>query len=1178
MARRVSVEIVGDASALRRAFNSAAKDSDLFAARMGRSQSALETWGKRGLVTAGVGLGALGAIIGKTGFGFDDLRERSQIAFTTMLGSGQKAKRFLDDLQTFATRTPFNFAGLTQSAQQLLAMGFNAKQIIPTLTAAGDAVAALGGSPEKLDRVVLALGQIQAKGKLTAEEMMQLTEAGIPAWQMLADKIGKTVPQAMALVTKGAIDSGTAVSALVTGMETKFGGMMEKQAHTLSGLFSNFQDTFQQLSGTVMQPFFKMAESGLEAVNKKLADPAVKQRLQELSQEVAVRLKGAFEALAAFMQRNWSAITAALNVTIAVVKTLFATLRDLLVWLGPKINAVVEAIGGWKSAIVGVIATWVAFKSALAITSLVASFNPMVLAITGIALAAGYVITHWQKVKTFFGTTAEFIAKLWGGLKDILIGIAKVVGGEMLTFLTLPIRGLLEAASRLPFGMGKPFKRALDGLKDYTTTWVSDGMKQMARGGAAMGDAWGQSFGRAVKTSMAAALGSTVTSASAGAGARGGAVYAAGKNVNLSMEDPALMQALYTLSSGTGTRLQVTSGYRSTALQAQLYAEMLAGKRAGPVAKPGTSLHEKGLAADVMAIVGGKAVPLTQAFTQEQLAKYGLAGIGANDAVHVQLLKAVAKKNVADTAALTQDWTKLFTSTPTPTADPSTAKTTAKKVADALTTYIGGLNRTVGKWASLFADDKQAGASLAKLRKDLVGEQLAIAFSISSVRGRLVNASAADRPKLQAELDKLVTEQGHVNAQLRANAKQQAAAAAKAAQELAASQVQALELLGQYEVPGRLLNLEPLLKAAYLKAGQQGQWFERSVQRAQAAYQAAVQRFEASYERMLSAATAGLGALYFQGGQTPAERRLAAMQREDQLASLQKALDAAKRQYELDLKSADVTADQLEQDKEAIYQAQRAIEEDRVAQEAAAERAAADKAYADAVERLTQTFEDYRPKIEAGTVSMDEFRRILQAQGVPWTEALAEAFADTTVTVDGPGGVIDSLTRLQNAFDALADYLNKTYHLGLPEKTTTTTTTTSQPAWGGEQAAQAVAAMATSQALQELHDMAVTGQIDPATYRYLAKGIGIPMQHGGAGLVTKPTLFLAGDAGAEDFFFRPRAGGTAPGGALAGGGVTFAPVFHFDRYLGSRDELMREMSSEFSRYLRRNGVQVGGTG
>ena len=120
--------------------------------------------------------------------------EQTKIAFDTMLGSGVEAQAFLEELEAFAASTPFEFRDLTDAAKKMMALGFSAEQVIPTLTAIGDSVAGLGGGAEMINRVTLALGQMQAKGKVSAQEMQQLAEAGIPAWQMLADKIGVSIP------------------------------------------------------------------------------------------------------------------------------------------------------------------------------------------------------------------------------------------------------------------------------------------------------------------------------------------------------------------------------------------------------------------------------------------------------------------------------------------------------------------------------------------------------------------------------------------------------------------------------------------------------------------------------------------------------------------------------------------------------------------------------------------------------------------------------------------------------------------------------------------------------------------------------------------------------------------------------------------------------------------------
>lgn len=214
--------------------------------------------GALGIGLAGVAAALLGVDVKAVSVAADF--EQTKMAFTTMLGSAEEADVFLQRLWDFAARTPFEFQGLADSTRKLLAFGFSAGEVIPMMTAIGDAVSGLGGSPEVLNRVTIAFGQIQAKGKVSAEEMMQLAEAGIPAWQMIADKIGTDVPTAMKKAEAGMIDARTAISALTEGLEKRFGGMMEKQSTTWNGLMSTMRDklsaVFRDL-GNILIPMLK---------------------------------------------------------------------------------------------------------------------------------------------------------------------------------------------------------------------------------------------------------------------------------------------------------------------------------------------------------------------------------------------------------------------------------------------------------------------------------------------------------------------------------------------------------------------------------------------------------------------------------------------------------------------------------------------------------------------------------------------------------------------------------------------------------------------------------------------------------------------------------------------------------------------------------------------------------
>lgn len=186
--------------------------------------------------------------------------EQAQIAFTSMLGSATAATGFLNELRDFAARTPFEFPDLVKSSRMLLAFGFQAKEVVPMMTSIGDAVSALGGGAFEIDRVTRAIGQMRAKGKVSAEEMMQLAEIGIPAWEMLAKKMGTDIPTAMKQAETGGVSAGVGISAILEGMEGRFKGMMGKQSETLLGRLSTLKDEVTkalQDVGKALMPFVK---------------------------------------------------------------------------------------------------------------------------------------------------------------------------------------------------------------------------------------------------------------------------------------------------------------------------------------------------------------------------------------------------------------------------------------------------------------------------------------------------------------------------------------------------------------------------------------------------------------------------------------------------------------------------------------------------------------------------------------------------------------------------------------------------------------------------------------------------------------------------------------------------------------------------------------------------------
>ena len=169
------------------------------------------------------------------------------MAFTTMLGSAEKAKAFMAELYEFAKRTPFEMSGLLSSVRLLMAFEFQAEETISALTAIGDATAAFGGNAEMMERITIALGQMKTMGKVTGNEMRQLAQNNIPAWAILAEGIGKTTAETMKLSEAGKISAEVGIPALLGGMTKRFGGMMDVQSRMLIGRWSTLKDAISKI-------------------------------------------------------------------------------------------------------------------------------------------------------------------------------------------------------------------------------------------------------------------------------------------------------------------------------------------------------------------------------------------------------------------------------------------------------------------------------------------------------------------------------------------------------------------------------------------------------------------------------------------------------------------------------------------------------------------------------------------------------------------------------------------------------------------------------------------------------------------------------------------------------------------------------------------------------------------
>lgn len=301
---------------------------------------------------AGILVGATAAV----GIQFNSMKEQAEVAFTTLLGSGEAARGMLADLQKFAASTPFELPGLIDNARQLLGVGVAADQVIPTLTALGNTAGALGINQDAFNRILLATTQAMGKGKLQGEELMQMVENGIPVWQLLSKALGKPVEELQKLSSDGKLLSNEVLPLLFDQMQKDYGGAMVAQSKTLVGTWSSLKDNAKNLAGIGFKPLFEEAKNVVGA----LGELAASDKGQEFAARFASGLELAIKQTKAFVNGARLSLGGELGDTLDIAKarasTYFETFKtvgknafdglgDVIKRLLPQINSFFNALG-----------------------------------------------------------------------------------------------------------------------------------------------------------------------------------------------------------------------------------------------------------------------------------------------------------------------------------------------------------------------------------------------------------------------------------------------------------------------------------------------------------------------------------------------------------------------------------------------------------------------------------------------------------------------------------------------------------------------------------------------------------------------------------------------------------------------------------------------------------------
>lgn len=192
--------------------------------------------------------------------------QQLEVAFTTMLGSSERANALMSQLTETAAKTPFDLQGVANGARQLLAYGTAADDVNDTLIRLGNIAAGLS---IPLNDLVYLYGTTMTQGRLYTQDLNQFTGRGIPMIKELAKQFGVAENEIKGMVEAGKVGFPEVQKVIqsLTNEGGMFFNLMQEQSKTITGQISNIQDSFEMMLNNIGQSSEGIINTALSGVS-----------------------------------------------------------------------------------------------------------------------------------------------------------------------------------------------------------------------------------------------------------------------------------------------------------------------------------------------------------------------------------------------------------------------------------------------------------------------------------------------------------------------------------------------------------------------------------------------------------------------------------------------------------------------------------------------------------------------------------------------------------------------------------------------------------------------------------------------------------------------------------------------------------------------------------------------
>ncbi|EKQ5698606.1 tape measure protein [Listeria innocua] len=404
----------------------------------------------------------VGSAIGRV-----DTIDTATKSLTVLTGSAKDAQLVMTDLTAAIDGTPIALDAVALGAKKMVAAGMKAANVKPVFTAIADAAYGVGNGSESIDQMTDAISALQASGVAYADDINRLVEAGVPAWQILANSTGKSVGKMKKYVSEGSLESTRAIAMLTKGIEegttgmagntAKMAGLAKTAGNTISGSFANMKtaavkslaNIVENLKGPIIQAL-DVAKNAFKQFAAVTASPEFQKKLSDLIQKIKEFIPVLIE---------WAPLLAKVAagfVAFNILSSVYSKVAGLVMAFrglassGTLLGGIVNTVKG----------SFLALKVALG--SAAAAFG-VIIAVIGAVIAVaygmyvsfkentanikGFLSTMWDGVKNSFGKIVDVFKQIVAALKPVGSGfkdVLKYVGVAIWASLGLVLAAVVD--------------------------------------------------------------------------------------------------------------------------------------------------------------------------------------------------------------------------------------------------------------------------------------------------------------------------------------------------------------------------------------------------------------------------------------------------------------------------------------------------------------------------------------------------------------------------------------------------------------------------------------------------------------------------------------------------------------------------------------------------------------